>query len=200
MKKDSPPNQTNFFANNPDCAVGLHTYHSSKRFNPQGYPICKYCGADVVDWSRIHRRDPKEVEYTVTQLKSDRFRYEFWIREIDEVAKAHALRKGLISLEQAALIRLKKSVGEVYKMPDGTSRPYRDGFQTPFSGNSIFYAQHALACCCRKCMQYWHGVPYGINLDDNELEYFTHLIMIYVKARLPEVGIRGVRLPRKRIG
>lgn len=83
-------------------------------------------------------------------------------------------------------------------MLDGSSRPYRDGFQTPYFGNSIFYAQHALACCCRKCMQYWHGVPYGINLDHNGLEYFTQLVMMYLKARLPEVETKGLRIPRKR--
>lgn len=198
MKKDPLLIQPNLFDSNQDCSAGLHTYHGSKRFNAQGHPICKYCGADVINWERIHRRNLQDVEYTLGQLKSDHFRHEWWTREIDEAAKTHALRKGLVNLEQAALIRLKKSVGEVRKMPDGISRPYRDGFQTPFFGNCLFYAQHFLACCCRKCMRYWHGVPYGRNLDDDELKYFTQLIMMYVKARLPEIKTNGIRLPRRR--
>ncbi len=28
-----------------------------------------------------------------------------------------------------------------------------DGKQTPYSGHPIFKAQHATACCCRKCIQ-----------------------------------------------
>lgn len=76
VRKDPPPTQSTLFAGNQDCSVGLHTYHGSRRFNSQGYPICKYCGADVIDWERIHRRDLKEAEYTLAQLKSDCFRYE----------------------------------------------------------------------------------------------------------------------------
>jgi hypothetical protein len=198
MRKNQFLGQQTLFGGNQDCSVGLHTYHGSKRLNAQGHPICKYCGADVIDWERIHRRNIEDVEHTLTQLKADYFRYQWWTREIDEAAKRHALRKGLINLERAASVRLKKSVGEVFTMSDGISRPYRDGSQTPFSGNSIFYAQHALACCCRKCMQYWHGVPYGRNLNDDELNYFTHLIMKYVRERLPEIGVEGVRIHRKR--
>ncbi len=34
-----------------------------------------------------------------------------------------------------------------------------DGRQTPREGNTIFYAQHATASCCRTCIEYWHGIP-----------------------------------------
>lgn len=149
------PTQLNLFATtNSDCQAGLHSYHNSKQFNLDGYPLCKYCGADLINWKRIHQRDGKDLEFLVAQLQTDVFRHEWWTKELDRKAINHALRKGLLNLRQVVLKRIQKSVGEVYEMPDGFLRPYRDGYQTPLTGNSIYYAQHALACCCRKCMYY----------------------------------------------
>ncbi|MGR8930528.1 MAG: DUF4186 domain-containing protein [Gammaproteobacteria bacterium] len=33
-----------------------------------------------------------------------------------------------------------------------------DGKQTPYLGHPVFVAQHATACCCRTCLQKWHGI------------------------------------------
>jgi hypothetical protein len=184
------------FAVKQDCEAGLHTYHNSKILNSKGNPMCRYCGIDTVDWERMHRRDLQDIDYTISQLQTEKFRYEWWMKEFDQRAKNHALRKGLLNLRLAASARLLKSVGVVYEMPDGTKRPYRDGLQTPYSGNSIYYAQHALACCCRKCMCYWHGVPYGRNLSEEELLYFTELVMSYIGMKLPEIQMQGLSIPR----
>lgn len=188
--------QLYLFPDDRSCEAGLHSYHNSKILNTEGHPVCKYCGIDTIDWKRVHRRDLQDLDYTISQLQTEKFRYEWWLKELDQLAKNHALRKGLLNLRIAALVRLKRSVGEVYEMPDGTKRPYRDGFQTPFSGNSIFYAQHALACCCRKCMRCWYGIPYGRNLSEQELTYFVELIMFYVRTRLPEIQEQGLNIPR----
>ena len=189
------PSQLFLFTDNEDCKAGLHTYHNSRIWNAQGHPICKYCGADNIDWERIHRRELTDIDYTISQLRTEKFRYEWWVKELDQQARNHALRKGLLNLRTAALVRLKRSVGDVYEMPDGTKRPYRDGLQTPYSGNSLYYAQHALACCCRKCMKYWHGVPYGRHLSEQELTYFTELVLLYVKTKLSEIQEQGLDIP-----
>jgi len=165
---------------NNDCASGLHTYHSSRKLNPEGHLVCKHCGADNIDWSRLHRRDLADSEYTFAQLATDRLRLEWWTREIDGVARKHALKKGLQKLEQATTNRLTRSVG-------GADPPF-DGRQTPKAGNAIFYAQHALACCCRKCIQYWHGIPRGESLDSDALIYFTQLVMKFISLRIPEIS------------
>lgn len=188
--------QLHLFAKNQDCEVGLHSYHDSKASNPEGQPVCRYCGIDTLDWKRIHRRDIQDMDYTIAQLQTEKFRYEWWQKELDQHAKNHALRKGVHDLRMAAFMRLKKSIGEVYEMPNGTKRPYRDGFQTPYSGNSIYYAQHALACCCRRCIKYWYGIPNGHNLSEQELMYFTELIMFYVKTKLPEIQEHGLSIPK----
>ena len=63
-------------------------------------------------------------------------------------------------MRELAERRLRQSVSKVYG-PGPNARPFRDGYQTPTHGDIVFYAQHALACCCRLCIRYWHGVPYG---------------------------------------
>ena len=37
--------------------------------------------------------------------------------------------------------------------------PKNDGKQTPMRGHPVFIAQHATACCCRGCLEKWHGIP-----------------------------------------
>ncbi len=183
---------------NQDCKIGLHTYHNSKRLNLDNNRICKYCGEDSIDWKRIHLKNIQDLKHTTAYLKTEKVRYEMWTKEIDELAINHALRKGSVKLREAAFKRLKQSIGAVYKMPDGIKRPYRDGYQTPYSGNIIYYAQHAVACCCRKCIEYWHGIPNGRDLNEQELEYFTNLVMNYTKARVPEIKDEGIYVPPKR--
>ena len=55
------------------------------------------------------------------------------------------------------------------------------------AGNVIFYAQHATATCCRKCMGYWHGIDPGVPLDDDQLAYCCELVRLYLDARLPDL-------------
>jgi hypothetical protein len=76
--------------------------------------------------------------------------------------------------------------------------PPRDGRQTPLQGNAIYYAQHATACCCRKCLEYWHAIPQGRPLTDKELEYCVALIELYLKERLPELKDEPEDVPRRR--
>jgi len=188
--------QLHLFTDHQDCKMGLHSYYNSKLFNLEGNPVCKYCGEDSIDWQRMRARDLQDMNYTISQLRTEKFRSEWWLKELDLRAQQHALRKGLLNLRAAALVRLKKSVGDVYEMADGTKRPYRDGFQTPYAGNSIYYAQHALACCCRKCIKCWYGIPYGRNLTEEELTYFAELIVFYVRMKLPGIQEQGLHISR----
>ena len=105
---------------------------------------CRYCGADLVDWDRVHVRDFADVAYTFAALQNEMIRHHFFHNEIDEQAVRHAQRKGRTRLKDAARQRLAK-----YLAP---ANPARDGRQTPFEGNAIFYAQHATATCCRTCL------------------------------------------------
>jgi hypothetical protein len=197
---EQPVQQLSLFVPHTDCTRGLHRYYDSKLINASNYPICRYCGIDNIDWARVHRRDIADIEHTIAQLRTEAFRESWWTRAIDPVAHAHALRKGRMQLREAIRTRLWKSVGMVHEFSDGSKRPYRDGLQTPYTGNSIYYAQHALACCCRKCITLWHGIPNGRDLTNVELDYFVALVMDYIDERLPELTAEGTVVPRQRRG
>ena len=80
----------------------------------------------------------------------------------------------------------------------GAASPYRDGYQTPYTRNAIYYAQHATASCCRKCVEYWHGIPEGHPLTDEEIDYLAALAWMYIEDRLPQLTEDGEKVPHIR--
>lgn len=195
LKERSYHTQLPLIEQSTNCSQGFHTYHRSKRTNQNGNSICSACGADVIDWNRLHMRKRSDVQYLIRQLKTDEFRMDWWKRQIDRHATNHALRKGRRLLREAISKRIRQSIGVVYKMKDGSLKPYRDGYQTPFTGNAIYYAQHALACCCRECLAIWHGIPEGRNLKTDELTYLCFLVETYIRIRIPNLQDTGVHIP-----
>lgn len=160
-----------------DCKSGLHCFTQTKKMKGTDEGgRCRYCGAELVDWSRTHKRDLDDVQYTFEALRYELWRHRYWHIDIDEKAINHARRKGKSGMKAAAERRLRSSVGD--------ANPYRDGYQTPKKGNVLYYAQHATATCCRKCMEDWHGVPMGQALTDRQIAYFTDLLMLYIDERL----------------
>ena len=175
-----------------DCENDLHCFKQDQRKKNVNQPFgsCRKCGIELVDWERVHKRDFSDVQYTFTALKHETIRHYYWHLEIDQKAINHARRKGKIQLREAVYQRISKSVG--------SAQNYNEGRQTPKenSGNSIYYAQHATACCCRKCIEYWHEIPQGRDLTVTEIEYFTNLIMLYINERLPFLKENGEKVPR----
>jgi hypothetical protein len=127
----------------------------------------------------VHLRKFADVAHTFDSLRYELIRHHFWHAEIDERAINHALRKGRIELRKAVAKRLQKSIS--------LALPSYDGRQTPMSGNVIFYAQHATASCCRKCLEYWHGIPQGRELNPDELAYLEELVWLYICERMPDL-------------
>lgn len=109
------------------------------------------------------------------------FRHHFWHKKIDGKAIDHASRKG----EEGLRIWARKRLIKYVRLP--SKELFRDGTQTPLHGNIVFYAQHATACCCRKCMEEWYGIDKDRHLTDEEIDYFTELIMIYIHDRLVDL-------------
>lgn len=164
-----------------DCRNGLHCFLKKKRKGDiarQGGP-CRECGVDLVQWSRVTSRNLSDVEYTFEALQHELIRHELFHRTLDQKALNHARRKGRLLLEAAVDQRLRSSIGKAYNP--------REGRQTPFSGNVIYYAQHAVAACCRKCAEYWHGIEPGRALSESEIFYLTQLILRYIDKRLPSL-------------
>ena len=173
-----------------DCENELHCFKQLKKMTDKQRGKCRYCDADLVDWDRLHVRDFGDVAYTFAALKNEMIRHHFFHKEIDEKAIRHAYRKGRILLKQAARHRLAK-----YLAP---AEPARDGRQTPFEGNAIFYAQHATATCCRTCLEYWHDIAKRRELTAEERAYCAALVDCYLDERLPELAERPIHVPKMR--
>ena len=60
-----------------------------------------------------------------------------------------------------------------------------DGKQTPMRGHPVFVAQHATACCCRGCLEQWHGIPPGRELTAEER---THVLAVLERWLREEGG------------
>ncbi|MFP5274117.1 DUF4186 family protein [Coleofasciculus sp.] len=184
-----------------DCNNNLHCFlqkknHKTKPDKPFGK--CRECGAELVNWERVHRRNYSDVKHTFESLKYEKIRHHYWHTEIDQYAVNHALRKGRIELRKAAIHRLRKYVGKMPKMLDGKKPRYGDGQQTPYYGNSIYYAQHATASCCRNCVEYWHNIPQDRDLTEDEIAYLADLVMLYIEEKLPQLTDQAQKVPRIR--
>ena len=184
------PPRLNIKCTSADCEHDLHCFKQLKKMTEEQRGKCRYCGADLVDWDRLHVRDFSDVAYTFAALKNEMIRHCFFHSVIDEKAVRHAQRKGRIELKEAARHRLAK-----YLAP---AEPARDGRQTPFEGNAIFYAQHATATCCRTCLEYWHNIPKGRTLNAEERAYCAALVDCFLDERMPELADTPIKVPNER--
>lgn len=174
-----------------DCSNDLHCFRASnKKGKATEIGCCRECGVKLIDWERVHKKNASDVRYTFKALKHELIRHHFWHVEIDSKAINYARRKGISNLQIAVRSRLRSSVGKA-------KNPY-DGRQTPMegSGNPIHYAQHATASCCRKCMEYWHGIPKSNDLAEEQVEYLANLVMLYLIERIPHLTKNGEHIPR----
>jgi hypothetical protein len=58
-----------------------------------------------------------------------------------------------------------------------------DGKQTPWRNHPVFVAQHATATCCRGCLEKWHRIPRGHELDANEMEHVLAVIRRWLSSQ-----------------
>lgn len=164
-----------------DCESGLHCFKATRKLlvaNRGG--ACRECGVELIDWARVHGRRIDDAEFTFQCLKHELIRHVYWHVEIDEKARLGALKRGRAGVWERIPRRLAQSVGK--------AEPFRDGMQTPKGGDVLYYAQHATASCCRTCIEYWHGIPKGRPLTEDEIGYLGGLIERYLDDRLPELA------------
>lgn len=63
-----------------------------------------------------------------------------------------------------------------------------DGKQTPMRGHPVFVAQHATGCCCRGCLQKWHGIEKDRALTAEEQSYVVAVLMAWIEKELGRQG------------
>ena len=178
------------------CENGLHCFRATKEMIDQNRAgVCISCGAAPIDWLRLHGRSIGDAAHTLESLKQEYVRYYFWNIELKQRPINHARRKGKIGIRAAIRRQLETSIA--------AAKPFHDGFQTPMpvpdEATTVYpYAQHATATCCRKCLEYWHGIPRGRQLTADELDYLSELVFCYVEERVPEMTDQGEYIPAVR--
>jgi hypothetical protein len=166
----------------------LHYFKQTKKMRDDGTnPSCAECGADLVDWQEVWARDLSRIDETFKNLKYEFIRHYYWHRNIDDRAVNYAKRKGKINLMATVEKRIRSSVS---KPADSF-----DGRQTDWNGNPIFYAQHATATCCRRCIEKWHNIPRDRELTKSEIQYFTELARRYLGDRFGDLPDEGQKVP-----
>ncbi|MCG6190200.1 DUF4186 family protein [Maribellus maritimus] len=160
------------------CDDELHCFKLNKKlkekYGKDG--VCRDCGIDLVDWSRIKRTDLQDVNYTFTMLKKELIRHVYWHTGIKKSAVQEAYKMGKILLREQAEKTIRQKIARNLGIFDGR--------QTPKEGNIINYAQHATATCCRKCIEYWYKIPADSNYTEEQINFFIELIMLYIKDRV----------------
>ncbi len=104
--------------------------------------------------------------------KSD-FRSRFKLKDKD---KLYIKEKGLETIRRHAGDFIAKRIAPAI-IPN-------DGKQTPMKGHPVFIAQHATACCCRKCINKWHKIPYDRALSEKEQKYLVNIIMQWIERQM----------------
>jgi hypothetical protein len=175
------------------CTDGLHCYKLTKKLaRVLGPGSCRECRRPLVSLERTGLRDLSDVNHTFAALQTEAIRHYFWHAPFGEKALGYAERAGRRVLHDRVERRIRSRIG--------AAEPFRDGWQTPVSADradALDFALHAVAACCRTCAGYWHGLPNGRPLTEDEIAYLSELARRYLAARLPDLPEEGQRARRR---
>ena len=110
------------------------------------------------------------IKNTLMALEKSKFRSGFHLKEKDI---NYIDKRGFIKIKEHAYDFIRKNIA--------SANPLNDGAQTPMRNHPVFIAQHATATCCRGCIEKWHHIKKGKELNENEINYIVCLIMEWIK-------------------
>ncbi len=113
------------------------------------------------------------VEEALSRLQKSDFRAKFHLSQKD---KQYIFEKGIDTIKAHATEFVRARLSPSY-IPN-------DGKQTPMSGHPVFVAQHACACCCRKCLEKWYKVPKNTELTEKQQEKIVNLLMAWIETQI----------------
>ena len=102
----------------------------------------------------------KQIDTLLSKLKSSDFRSKFKLKGKD---LEYFQSKGMDTILEHGSDFLNSRLAP--------ANPKNDTKQTPYRGHPIFIAQHATATCCRECLEKWHGIERGRELNEDEKVY-----------------------------
>ena len=116
----------------------------------------------------------KSINEVLYSLSKSKFRSSF---HLNKKMKEYVKDKGLDTIRSHAFDFIKLRLSDAY--------PKNDGKQTPMRQvHPVFIAQHACACCCRGCLEKWHGISKGKELTLQEINYIVDLLMEWIKKEI----------------
>ena len=126
----------------------------------------------------------RDLDEVFAALKGSAFRRRFRLERRDLV---YLRAKGMPAvLEHAADFVAKRLA---------PAAPSNDGKQTPYRGHPVFPAQHATACCCRSCLQKWHGIPKGRALTAEEQAHVVAALARWLREQQARESDTAADLP-----
>ena len=113
------------------------------------------------------------IDKLLNSLSKSKFRGSFHLNnKMKEYVKDKGIDKIKVDTKEIITKRLK------YKLPN-------DGKQTPMKQvHPTFIAQHACGCCCRGCLNRIHHIDENKELNDDEINYITEVIIRWIKRQL----------------
>jgi hypothetical protein len=112
----------------------------------------------------------RDLDELFAALKKSKFRSRFKLKGLEA---DYLKQKGLPTILEHARDFTTKRLG--------SANPPNDGKQTPMKNHPVFIAQHATGTCCRNCLQKWHSIPKGKDLDKSEIDYIVSVIGYWLK-------------------
>ncbi len=143
---------------------------------------CRDCGVRVADLPEPGGQrygDLQVMVDTCAVQQNELIRAHYWHVPIDLWAYNRARRLGRRELYR----RVEERVASALTRNDAWA-----GRQTPYNGDVIAYAQHAVAGCCRQCAAYWHGLPKDSAPSPEQIQHVAGLVRAYLDCRLPELA------------
>lgn len=107
------------------------------------------------------------------RIAKSNFRSRFRLKEAD---KAYVRQKGMDTIRRHAEDFIAKRLAQ--------ASPQNDGKQTPMRGHPVFIAQHACGCCCRGCLEKWHGITKGKELTPEQQKAVVDILMEWIGRQM----------------
>ena len=118
----------------------------------------------------------KKINNVLDKLSKSKFRSSF---KLNNKMKQYVNEKGVNIVKEHTYDFINKRLKPKCIANDGKQTPCKQVHPT-------FIAQHACACCCRGCLEKWHGISKDKELTEEEVNYIVNLLMKWIDKQMKE--------------
>lgn len=122
-----------------------------------------------------HAQRHYDLDSLFERLAKSTFRSSFYLNAKDRAIIAD---KGMDTIRLHARQIIARRLAPAFISNDGRQTPMRHGT------SPVFIAQHATGCCCRGCLEKWHGIPRGRALTADEQDYTVAVVMEWIRRKI----------------